>query len=204
MKVLIACEESQTVLHEFYIRGHDVWSCDLQDTSGDYPSRHIKGDVLEVIDDGWDMMIGHPTCTRMARSGVRWLAENQARQADLEKDAEFFLKLWRADIPKIALENSLPHRYAVELLRVNYTQLIQPYNFGVPEKKATCLWLKNLPPLMFTIDARPAMEKLPRKLTDRIHFVGPGKDRAKIRSKSYQAIAEQFAIQWGDHLETVV
>jgi len=161
VKVLIACEESQIVLHEFFIRGHDVWSCDLQDTSGDYPSRHIKSDVLEVIGDSWDMMIGHPVCTRMARSGVRWLEGNPERWADMKLDAEFFLKLWNSNIPQIALENALPHKYAIDLIGTTYSQLIQPYNFGVAETKSTCLWLKNLPPLMFTSDARHAMNSCP-------------------------------------------
>lgn len=197
LKILIACEESQTVLHEFLIRGHDVWSCDLQETSGNYPERHIQGDVLDILDDGWDMMVGHPICTRMANSGYQWLKDNPERWADLDKDVEFFLKLWNADIPMIALENSQPHFEAIKRLGVTYTQKIQPYNFGVPETKGTCLWLKNLPPLMFTIDAREQMLSLPKKETQRIFYMSPGKDRGKMRSKTFQPIAEQFAEQWG-------
>ncbi len=196
-RVLVACEESQAVLSEFLKRGHDVYSADLKPCSGDYPERHHAGDVFDIINDGWDLMIGHPPCTYLCNSGVRWLEGNEQRWKDLDDGCEFFLKLWNADIPKIALENPTPHYHAIEKIKVNYDQKVQPYNFGVPESKATCFWLKNLPPLMFTICAREAMEKLPKKESQRIHYMSPGPERATLRSKTYPEIAEQMAIQWG-------
>lgn len=202
MRILVACEESQTVCAAFLEldKGHDVWSCDLQESSGEYPERHIQDDVLKHLDDGWDMMIGHPDCTYLANSGVSWLwkekERNEDRWAAMKKGADFFNVLNDADIEQIALENPIPHKYA-KLLIGGYDQLIHPYHFGVAESKATCLWLKNLPPLMHTIDARYAMSKRPKKDAQRIHYMSPGPERSKERSKTFPAIAHEMARQWG-------
>ena len=197
MRILVACEESQAVMSEFRKLGHDCWSADLQPASGDYPEYHHQGDVLDILDDGWQMMIGHPDCTYLTNAGVRWLSTDRSRWAKLDAGCEFFLKLWNADIEKIALENPIPHKHAVERLGVTYTQKIQPMDFGIPETKATCLWLKNLPPLMATCDARLAMSKLPKRESNKIHYMSPGPERAKLRSKTEPAIAKQYAAQWG-------
>lgn len=154
MKVLIACEESQTVCKEFRAMGHEAYSADILDCSGGHPEWHIKGDVLKILNDGWDLMIGHPPCTRLANSGVRWLKERNL-WSELKEATIFFNKLQNASIDKICLENPIPHKYAVSGIG-KYNQLIQPYQFGHPETKATCLWLKNLPKLTPTniVDGR--------------------------------------------------
>ena len=193
MRVLVACEFSGVVREAFRKRGHDAWSCDLIDSDDNSPY-HIKDDVLNHLNDGWDMMITHVPCTYMCNSGVSWLARNEVRWDELQKSNEFFHKLWNAQIEKIAMENPIPHKYA---LLPKYTQIIQPYQFGHPESKATCLWLKNLPKLEPTKNVYDVMKKLPINQAQRIHYTKPGKDRWKIRSRTFEGIAEAFAEQWG-------
>lgn len=138
MKVLVACEFSGIVRDAFLERGHDAVSCDL--IPAESPGPHIRGDVLEILDNGWDLMIAHPPCTHLAVSGARWFKNKQAEQ----KEALSFVKtLLEADIPKICLENPV----SIISSRIRKPdQIIQPYDFGHPESKKTCLWLKNLPP----------------------------------------------------------
>ena len=196
MRVLIACEESGAVRNAFRIMGHDAWSCDLQDCSAD-PTYHIKGDVLEVMDRGWDLMIGHPTCTYLCNSGVSHLHTDTSRWPKLFDAAHFFKKLWSSPIEKICLENPIPHKYSVQLIGSKYTQLIQPYQYGHPESKATCLWLKNLPPLVPTDDVKHIYDNLPKAQAQRIHYMSPGPERTKERSKTFIGIAKAMAEQWG-------
>ncbi len=185
MKVLIACEFSGIVRDAFSARGHDAWSCDLLPT--ERPGNHIQGDVLEILGDGWDLMIAHPPCTRLCNSGVRWLAERNL-WLDLQKSCVFFLRLLNAPIPKRAIENPIPHKYARAYIG-EYQQSIQPWLFDVPETKRTCLWLKNLPPLMATIIETTRQAK--------VHKMSPGKNRGKERSRTPQGIANAMAAQWG-------
>ncbi len=197
MRVLVGCEESQSVCKAFFDAGHDAWSCDLQPSSGELPERHLQDDIFSVVDDGWDMAIFHPPCTFLCNSGVSHLGKNYYRWQQLADATDFFNRLSRSNIEKIAIENPIPHKYALALLDNDYNQLIQPYNFGHTERKATCLWLKNLPPLMSTMDAGLVMSKLPKKEQQRMHYLSPGPERAKLRSKTYDGISKAMAQQWG-------
>ena len=180
-KVLIACEYSGTVRDAFIKAGHDAMSCDLLDS--EVTGNHYKGDVRDVINDGWDLMICHPPCTHLAVSGARWFKEKQKEQA---KALEFVELLLNAPIPKICLENPV----SIISSRIRKPdQIIQPWQYGHGETKATCLWLKNLPLLKPTdlVEGREA----------RIHKMPPSPDRWKLRSKTYQGIADAMAAQWG-------
>ena len=185
MRVLVACEFSGIVRDAFINKGHDAVSCDLLPT--EKPGPHIQGDVFDVIRGGqWDMMIAHPPCTHLAVSGARWFKDKQTEQAEA---IEFFMKLINADIPMIAVENP------VGIMSTRYRkpdQIIQPWQFGHGETKATCLWLKNLPKLTPTniVDGR----------VNRIHREPPGPERWKNRSRTFQGIAEAMAEQWGTEL----
>lgn len=191
MRVLIACEESQVVCKSFRERGHEAYSCDIQDCSGGYPEWHIKDDVLNHLNDGWDMMIAHDPCTYQCNSGVRWLYEREGRWDLLKKSCEFTLQLLNAPIDKISRENPIPHKYAIQFIGRKYDQIIQPGDFGDPYTKATCLWLKKLPPLMAT-NIIPINERIAA-----VHLEPPSKERTKKRSKTYPGIAKAMAEQWG-------
>lgn len=187
MRVLVACEFSGVVRRAFKAKGHDAWSCDLLE-SMDSSSFHIKGDVLGILNDGWDLMIAHPPCTYLCNSGVRWLGEpsdNPERWEALQKASDFFYQLLNAPINKICIENPVPHKYGG---LPPYTQKVQPWMFGHGETKATCLWLKNLP-LLITTDVVEGREA-------RVHKMGPSKDRGLLRSITYQGIADAMAEQW--------
>lgn len=181
MKVLIACEFSGIVRAAFANVGHDAWSCDLLDT--EQPGQHIKGDVLNVLSDGWDLMIAHPPYTHLAVSGARWFKHKQKEQKEA---LEFVGKLLNAPIAQIALENP------ISIISTHFRkpdQIIQPWQFGHGETKATCLWLKNLPKLKPTniVEGRE----------NRIHKMPPSADRWKKRSETYLGIAKAMAEQWG-------
>lgn len=186
MKVLVACEFSGIVRDAFLKRGHDAWSCDLLPTEREGP--HIQDDVLKHLDGGWDLMIAHPPCTRLCNSGVCWL-ERRNLWDDMHKAAKFFRVLLEAPIDRIAIENPIPHKYAVETIGKHYTQIIQPWQFGHGETKATCLWLKNLP------DLTPA--NIVKGRIQYRHRLPPSPDRWKKRSITYLGIAEAMAGQWG-------
>jgi hypothetical protein len=187
MKVIIACEESQEVCKAFRKLGYEAYSCDLVDCSGGHPEWHIKDNILKHLDDGWDLMIAFPPCTRLCNSGVMWL-DKRNLWIEMQKGAEFFRTLLNADIERIAVENPIPHKYALEIIGRKYSQIIQPYMFGHGETKATCLWLKNLP-LLKPSDIVPGREQ-------RLHRLPPSSDRAKIRSKTFLGIAEALATQF--------
>lgn len=182
MKILVACEYSGTVREAFRKLGHDSWSCDLLDS--EIPSsKHYKGNVFDIINDGWDLMIAHPPCTHLAVSGARWFKNKQQEQAEA---LEFVKDLMNANIPKIAIEN--PISIISSKIR-KPDQIIQPWQFGHGETKSTCLWLKNLPLL------KPTNIVTGRE--HRVHLMPPGPDRWKERSRTFQGIANAMAEQWG-------
>jgi site-specific DNA-cytosine methylase len=185
MKVLIACEYSGTVREAFSKLGHDAWSCDLLET--EIPGNHYKGDVKDILCDGWDLMIAHPPCTHLAVSGARWFKYKQKEQAEA---LEFVRLLLNAPIERIALEN--PISIISSQIR-KPDQIIQPWQFGHGETKATCLWLQNLPKLQPTniVDGRE----------QRIWKMPPGPDRWKERSRTFEGIAQAMATQWGCLIE---
>jgi hypothetical protein len=198
MKVLIACEFSGRVREAFKSKGHDAFSCDILPAEDNSPN-HLQCDVREILDDGWDMMIAHPPCTFMANSGVQHLHKDAKRWLDLFESTEFFLKLLDSPIPRIAVENPTMHKYAKRLIcHRQQTQVIQPWMFGHMETKATCLWLKNLPHLEPTSDLKEETFNLPEKERSRLHYLPPSEDRWKIRSTTYQGIADAMADQWDE------
>jgi hypothetical protein len=189
MKVLIACEESQAVCMAFRELGHEAYSCDLLDCSGGYPQWHIKGDAIKEAYSGkYDLMIAHPPCTRLCNSGVSWLAKRNLWD-EMQSGARFFKLLLDAPVNYKAIENPIPHKYALEIIGRKYDQIIQPWQFGHGETKATCLWLENLP-LLIPSDIVDGREQ-------RLHKLPPSKDRAKLRSKTFPGIAKAMALQWG-------
>ena len=200
-KILIACEESQAVCIEFRKLGFEAYSCDLQPCSGGHPEWHAKADAIDMLyASKWDLVIAHPPCTRMANSGVMWI-EKRNLWKDLDEATNFFnefVKYGKAG-NKIAIENPIPHKYAVEKIG-RYSQVIQPYMFGHTERKATCLWLFGLPELKETNNVMEEMKKLPKNEQQRIHYLPPGKDRAKLRSKTFPGIAQAIATQYGSFL----
>ena len=143
-------------------------------------------------------MVGHPTCTYICNSGCCHLHTDPLRWPKLFDACDFFLELWNAPIEMIALENPIPHKYAKRLLGVDYTQLIQPWEFGHPESKATCLWLKGLPPLKETNNVKALYDSLPKAEAQRIHYMSPGPERTKERSKTYPGVAQAMAEQWSE------
>ncbi len=186
MRVLIACEFSGVVRDAFLAFGHDAWSCDL--LPSDRPGPHVQCDVLTVLDDGWDLMIAHPPCTRLCNSGVSWLDKRDLWR-ELDDAAAFFSRLLGASIDMIAVENPIPHRYATDRIGRKYDQLLQPWQFGHGETKATCLWLKHLPPLRYT--------RIVHGRTAKLHRLPPSEHRWKMRSTTYSGIADAMATQWG-------
>jgi site-specific DNA-cytosine methylase len=182
MRVLVACEYSGRVREAFRARGHDAWSCDLLEPE-DGSGFHIQGDVIPLLEDGWDLMIAHPPCTHLSVSGSRWFKDKVKEQAEA---LEFVRVLMNADIPKIAIENPI----SVISSRIRKPdQIIQPWQFGHGETKATCFWLKGLPKLIPTdvVEGREA----------KVHRMPPGPNRWKERSRTYQGVANAMAGQWG-------
>ena len=197
MKVLIACEESQAVCKAFREKGHEAYSCDIQDCSGGHPEWHIKGDVLPLLKEKWDLIIAHPPCTFLSNAGARFLYPkgvlNEERLAKGMEAKEFFMTLYNADCPRIAVENPIPSKvYGLP----EYTQTIQPWMFGHPVQKKTCLWLKGLPLLQPT-DIVPEGQRQSTKVAGNWFNKG-GKDRQKNRAKTFEGIAKAMAEQWGN------
>ena len=215
MKILIACEFSGIIRNAFTEKGHDAMSCDLLPT--EQPGSHFQGDMRDIINDDWDMIIAHPPCTYLCNSGVRWLHETPGRWEQLKDAKEFFNLFLKAKAKRIAIENPIPHKYA-ELPR--YNQIIHPWMFGHPESKSTCLWLKGLPKLEPTTIAQfkryrckcgnvfeeelgkygccdyPARPLWDNQTKNGQNKLSPSKDRAKDRSRTYTGIAEAMSIQW--------
>lgn len=196
MRVLIACEFSGTVRSAFEDLGHDAWSCDLlpSNTIGN----HYQGDVRDILDDEWDLMIAHPPCTYLCSSGLHWNKRRPERVSLTEEALDFVRLLLNAPIPRIALENPVG---CISTRVRPYDQAIQPYEYGHNASKKTCLWLKNLPPLRPTqfieprmVNGRPRWENQTDSGQNRLP---PSEDRWAIRSETYQGIAEAMAAQWG-------
>lgn len=226
MNILIACEESQAVCKAFRERGHRAFSCDLQECSGGHPEWHILGDVLPILngncdftlqngetdhqDGKWDLIIAHPPCTFLTVTGNRWFNVERygekaiQRAKDREEAVEFFMRFVNADCDRIAIENPIgcmSSRYRKP------DQIIQPWQFGHPTSKATCLWLKGLPKLKPTniveVDKSDIFEWVDKntgriKRDSRARANMPKKERAKLRSKTFPGVAEAIADQWGE------
>ena len=191
-KLLVACEYSGVVREAFAKRGWDAWSCDLLPT--DQPSdKHIQGDVLEIINDGWDLIIAHPPCTHLSLSGAKYWAEKRA-DGRQQSAIKFVEDIWDAACPRICIENPVGALTNHSKLG-KASQYVQPYEFGHGEQKRTGFWLKGLPKLKGTkfIDVKG----LPHKERHRLHWLPPSKDRWKIRSTTFQGIADAMADQWG-------
>ena len=194
MKILIACEYSGIVRDAFAKKGHDVMSCDILPTESE--GKHYQGDVFDVLYDDWDMMIAHPPCTHLSVSGARWFTEGKKPIYLREEALDFVRKLMDAPIEKIAIEN--PVSVIGSYIRKS-DQTINPYQYGHPEQKRTCLWLKNLPKLKETNNVYEDMMKLPVSQRERIHWLGSKK--GKERSKFYPGIAQAMAEQWSKPYE---
>lgn len=201
MRVLIACEYSGRVREAFRLKGHDAVSCDLLPT--EIPGNHYQGDVMDIINDGWDMMVAFPPCTHLACSGAAWF-EKKRKDGRQQKGVNFFLKFTKTNIPKWAIEN--PVGIMSKLYR-RPDQVIHPYYFGDPFQKTTCLWLNGLPPLVHSSEDdlfykkththKGEMYTAPSgKVMARWYAFAKG-DRAKIRSKTFPGIAKAMAEQWG-------
>lgn len=207
MKILVACEESQRVTIEMRKLGHECYSCDIIEPSGNHPEWHILGDVLPYIngnctfttmdgtehsvDTKWDLLIAHPPCTHLAVSGARWFKEGVKPMHLQDEAANFFMKFINADCERIAVENPvcvMSSRYRKP------DQIINPFQFGHKEQKKTCLWLKGLPKLQETNNVYEEMMLLPEKERARIWWLGSNK--SKERSKTYMGIAKAMAEQW--------
>jgi hypothetical protein len=195
MHILIACEYSGTVRDAFIAKGHDAMSCDLLPT--DVPGPHYQGDVFDIINNGWDMMIAHPPCTYLSVSGMHWTARG-LRDPQLTEDAlEFVTRLMAASIPRIAVENPI----SVISSRIRKPdQIINPWQFGHDASKRTCLWLKNLPLLTPTDIVEPRIVNGKKRWANQTdsgqNRLPPSEDRWKIRSETYTGIAQAMANQW--------
>jgi hypothetical protein len=185
VRVLIGCEYSGVVRRAFRSLGHEAFSCDLLPAEDNDP-HHLQTSVLDVLDLGWDLAIFHPPCTYLCNSGVRWLYTQPGRRAKMAEARGLFMALLGCSIPRIAVENPIPHKHA---MLPPYTQTIQPWQFGHGETKRTCLWLRGLPMLRPTtiVSGREA----------RIHKMSPGPNRGHERSRTYDGIAVAMAAQWG-------
>lgn len=217
MKVLIACEESQEVCKAFRRRGHEAYSCDIQEPSGGHPEWHILGDAVTALRgggqivtmndkgryiDAWDLLIAHPPCTYLSNAGARHLWKGHVLQADRVmkgiEGRDLFMRFWWADVPQICIENPIPSRV---FCLPQYTQTIQPYEYGHPYSKKTCLWLKNLPPLFPTDIVIPVATWCPSgsysKRHGQQHKGMFTTDRAKNRAKTFTGVANAMSEQWG-------
>jgi len=195
LNILVACEFTGTVRDAFREQGHYALSCDLRES--EQPGPHHKGDVMEIIDEGWDLMVAHPPCTYLANSGVSWLYENDERWQKLIDGAVFLRELLHADIPKIAVENPVMHKWARKIVGRGPDFSVQPWQFGHKEKKRTCLWSKNLPELEPTNVVKDEVDDMPDREAQEKHYLPPGEERSKKRSRFFVGIAEAMAEQWG-------
>ena len=201
MKVLIACEESQTVCKAFRANGHEAYSCDILDCSGGYPEWHIKGDALEQLDKDWDLVIAHPPCTYLTVTGNRWFNiekygdKARQRHKDRKEAINFFMAFTKLQCP-YAIENP------VGIMSTNWRkpdQKVHPYHFGDPFEKTTCWWLNDLPLLKYTNVVKPPPRQQIKggKSMPEWYSNAPKKDRSRIRSKTFQGMAQAMADQWG-------
>ena len=198
MKILVACEYSAVVRDAFRAAGHDAYSCDLLPSDGN-PAYHYQCDVFEMVGDGWDLIIAHPPCTALAVSGNAWYGEGQPKYKERLSSVSWTKDLWnycKSNAKAVCFEN--PVGVLPRLGGFPKPQYIQPYQFGHMEQKKTGLFLHNLPPLEATNNVYEEMMTLPIQERQRLHYLPPSEDRGKIRSKTYQGIADAMAKQWGD------
>ena len=186
MRVLVACEESQAVCKAFRELGHEAYSCDIQECSGGHPEWHIQGDVLPLLKEKWDLIIAHPPCTDLAVSGARWFKQKRENGRQ-QRSIDFFVEFAKCDCERVAIENPI---CIMSSIWRKPDQIIQPWQFGHGETKATCLWLKGLPLLKPTNIVEGREQKVWR--------MPPSKDRAKLRSRTFPGIAKAMASQWSD------
>ena len=206
MNILVACEFSGKVRDAFIKKGHEAWSCDLLEAEGEYKGNHYQGNILDILacqsaNQKWDMLIAHPPCTYLANSGVRWLHDNPERFKHMENGAKFFRHLLESDIPQIAVENPVIHKYARAIIGRGHDQIIQPYEFGHNASKQTCLWLRGL------LQLKPTNYYPPRIVNGKKRWgnqtdsgqnkLTPSPIRGKLRSITYSGVAEAMADQWG-------
>jgi hypothetical protein len=192
LRILVACEESQIVTSRARALGHEAYSCDILPTSGENPEWHLQQDVIPLLSEKWDMILAFPPCTHLASSGAAWFAEKRA-DGRQQEGIDFFMKFTQVDCPLVAIENP------IGIMSTNYRkpdQIIQPYMFGHTERKATCLWLKGLPKLSETNNVFDDMMLLPKNRRERLHYLPPSPDRARIRSKTFTGIADAMVSQW--------
>lgn len=224
MRVLVACEFSGTVRDQFAARGWDAWSCDLRES--ETPGNHVTGDVTPLLKQDWHLVIAHPPCTYLTNAGAKHLYEewtiadrnahfeatgrrlqghsprrNESRWQAMQEGAEFFNLFLNTGHRHVAIENPVMVGHASELVGGKATQFVQPYQFGHMESKRTGLRLIGLPPLLPTHDVETEMRKLPTKVWNRVHYMSPGPDREKERSRTATGIAQAMAEQWGGYLE---
>jgi hypothetical protein len=199
MKILVACEESQAVTKAFRLKGHEAYSCDIEPCSGGHPEWHIQGDVTPLLEQDWDMIIAFPPCTHLAVSGAAWF-EQKRKDGRQQQGIDFFMLFTDVKCPRVAIENPIG---IMSRLWRKPDQIIQPWMFGHPETKATCLWLKGLPILNMTNNVEKQMMLLPINKRMRVHYLPPSKERAAIRSKTFSGIANAMADQWSDYNEKV-
>lgn len=185
MRVLVACEESQEVCKAFRAHGHEAYSCDIQECSGGHPEWHLQVDVLEILKMRWDLIIAHPPCTDLSVSGARWFVQKRA-DGRQQRSIDFFMKFTNLDCPRVAIENPV---CIMSTVWRKPDQIIQPWQFGHGETKATCLWLKGLPTLKPT--------NIVSGREQRVWKMPPSSERAKARSKTFPGIAQAMAEQWG-------
>ena len=203
MKILIGCEESQAICKEFRALGFEAYSCDLDPCSGGHPEWHLQMDVFEAIKlHDWTLGIFHPTCQYLSVSGARWMYNkdgsiNEDMREKQNKALDFVRLLMGVKIPHIAIEN--PISIISSKIR-KPEQIVQPWMFGHLETKATCLWLNNLPILAETNNVKKEMGLLPIKEQSKIHYMSPGPERARLRSKTFTGFAKACAEQWGEFL----
>ena len=187
MRVLVACEFSGIVRDAFIRHGHNAVSCDFLPSES--PGPHLQGNVLRLLEYRWDLVVAHPPCTFLCNSGVRWLHSDSTRMNKMREGASFFKEFFRANSPRVAIENPIMHKYAVEEIGHNTDFSIQPYQFGHPETKRICFHTLNLP----SLDPTDIVEGR----NPRVHRESPGPDRWKERSRFFPGVAEAMAVQWG-------
>ena len=197
MKVLVACEYSATVRNAFLKRGHDAWSCDLLPSEDDQ-GRHIQGDCIPVICQGWDLIIMHPPCTALTVAGNSTYGEGQKKYSERLDAVRWTASLFGlacGNADRVCMEN--PVGVLPRMAGLKPAQYVQPWMFGHKEQKKTGLWLHNLPKLQQTENVYQEMMKLPKRERERLHYLPPSPNRWKIRSTTYQGIADAMAEQWG-------
>ena len=192
MRVLVACEESQAVTKELRRLGHEAFSCDIEPCSGGHPEWHLQEDVTPLLKQRWDMIIAFPPCTHLAVSGAAWF-EQKRKDGRQQAAIDFFMLFVNAECERIAIENPVG---IMSTIYKKPSQIVQPYEYGCMEQKKTCLWLKGLPLLQPTNNVYAQMMELPKNKRERLHYLPPSPERAKLRSKTFPGIAKAMAEQW--------